>query len=332
LFDVTQAYQQVEVEQDSIPLTSFVCNVGQFENVFMPFGLKNASAIFQRCIDNILRPHQDVASSYIDDIITKSKGSFDDHIEQLDRVLSTLEKSGMTLKLSKCQFGKKKVKFLGFIIGNGEKDPDTGKLLSFQDVKEPTTKKAVRSLLAMCRYYKAHLKDFSRIAAPLADLTKNRVSATFVLNDEQRRAFEEIKKCMREAQRTYSPDYNRKFIVSCDASDIAIAGILSQIDDQGIERPIEFISKKLTESQKNWAIIMREAYAILYCLQQWDHYIFGSEVDVITDHNPLKYLVQCAPNSPKLLRWSLGLQRWNLNIKHRKGSDHVAADFFSRYA
>jgi hypothetical protein len=233
--------------------------------------------------------------------------------------------------LSQWAFCKPSIKFLGFVVGQGKITPNFEKISEFCGLKEPNTKKGVRSFLAMCRYYVAHIPRFSEIAAPLCELTKKKVSATFTLTEEQRVAFLKIKQSMFKAQDLYVPIYSQGFILSCDASDYAIGGCLSQMRN-GKEYAIEFISKKLTDSQKSWPIIEKESYAVLYCLQKFDHYCWNTEVTVFTDHNPLTYLASASSNSPKLLRWSLSLQRWNLTIKYRKGGDNVVADYLSRYA
>jgi hypothetical protein len=281
-------------------------------------------------MEKILHPHRSFASSYIDDICCHSKGDFDDHLKKLSCIFESARQAGLTLKLSKCSFGMSSIKFLGFVVGQGMISPNPTKLLEISNLKEPTTKKGVRSFLAMCRYYVSHIPHFSEIAVPLSDLTKNKVSASFIFNEEQRRAFVKIKNCIVKAQELYVPDYTQDFNLAVDASDFAIGGCLSQVRD-GREYPIEFISKKLSESQRAWPIIMKESYAVLYCLEHFDSYCFCSRTNVYTDHNPLTYLANSATNSPKLLRWSLGLQRWNLVIHYRKGSENVVADYLSRY-
>jgi hypothetical protein len=330
--DATKGYYQIRMHPNSIHLTSFVTHANQYENIFMPFGLTNSSAIFSRCMDKILKDHKAYSSSYIDDVCCHTKETFEDHVKKLDKVLTSIGDSGMKLKLSKCQFAKPRLKFLGFIIGQGRKDPVPEKLEAFQNLPEPTTKKGVRSLLAVCRYYKAHLPNFSEITVPLSELTRKDVAASFRFNEEQRRAFVKLKECIRNAQTLYTPNYDKPFTICCDASDHTIAGCLSQFDDDGVEHPIEFVSKKLSGSQLLWATVIKEAFAVVYCLQKWDGYIYGGVVNVITDHDPLTYLVSSVPNSPKLLRWVLGLQRWKIVMTHRRGVDNSVPDYFSRYS
>jgi hypothetical protein len=328
--DATQGYYQVPMDPDSVKYTSFITHAGQYECVYLSFGLRNASATFSRVMEKILREHKKYAISFIDDICCHTKLEFDDHLEKLGRVFESVRQAGMTLKLKKCSFCKPTIRFLGFVVGQGLISPNPNKLLEISNLREPTTKKGIRSFLAMCRYYVSHIPHFSKIAVPLSDLTKNKVSASFTLTAEQRAAFEKIKECLLKAQELYVPDYSQSFNLSVDASDYAIGGCLSQMRE-GQEFPIEFISKKLSDSQRAWPIIMKESFAVLYCLEHFDNYCFHSHTHVYTDHNPLTYLASSASNNPKLLRWSLSLQRWDLSIHYRRGSDNVVADFLSRF-
>lgn len=328
--DCTQGYYQIPMNSASISLTSFVTHKGQYEWLYMPFGLKCASQTFQRALDRILAKHDDYARAYIDDICCHTSSTFDDHLHQLDCVLKSIEDAGLTLKLSKCKFAKPSVLFVGHVVGNGTIVPNPDRVVAIRNIVEPTTKKAVRSFLAMCNYYRSHIPRFSELAIPLTEITKVRHSSTFVLNDKQREAFNKLKHSLADTTVLYSPKYDRKFILYCDASEYAAGACLSQLNDNGVERPIAFASCKFNETQKRWATIERESFAVIFGLRSFDVLIFGSEIDVFTDHNPLSYLVNCSPRSAKLTRWALGIQRWNINVKHRSGKLNVNADCLSR--
>lgn len=319
------------MDNESIPYTSFVTHRGQFENLRMPFGLKCSSQTFTRAMDKILRPVADCAEAYIDDICCHTEGSFEEHMAHFERVLQEIEKSGMTIKLSKCKFCRPDLVFLGFQVGQGETKPNPDKVKALENLPEPVTKKGVRSILAMFRFYCHLIPRFSEICLPLSDLTAKSKPKDVKFNVEQRQAFQRLKDVLVEKAKVYAPDYSKRFIIACDASDKAVAACLSQLDDNGLERPIAFASCKLNATQQKWSTIEKESFACLYALKAFEVYTFGSEIDLITDHNPLTYLVNCTPKSPKLERWILGLQRWSLDIKHRAGKLNVVADCLSRY-
>ncbi|GFS66274.1 retrovirus-related Pol polyprotein from transposon opus [Trichonephila clavipes] len=132
-------------------------------------------------------------------------------------------------------------------------------------------------------------------------------------------AFVKLKELLCEVTSLATPDANLPFQVHCDASDYGVGCCLIQQDTEGIYRPIAFASQKFNATQKNWASIEKEAWAVLYGLNKFDKWIYGAKVEIISDHNPLKYLNQTTPKSPKLTRWALALQRWNHPITHRPG-------------
>ncbi|GFX68109.1 retrovirus-related Pol polyprotein from transposon opus [Trichonephila clavipes] len=143
-------------------------------------------------------------------------------------------------------------------------------------------------------------------------------------------AFVKLKELPCEVTSFATPDANLPFQVHCDASDYGVGCCLIQQDTEGIYRPIAFASQKFNATQKNWASIEKEAWAVLYGLNKFDKWIYGAKVEIISDHNPLKYLNQTTPKSPKLTRWALALQRWNHPITHRPGIQHRSADALSR--
>jgi hypothetical protein len=136
-------------------------------------------------------------------------------------------------------------------------------------------------------------------------------------------------------------DFTKRFILSVDASQHAVGCCLMQeyVPEDGITPeeckdqklyPIAFASTKLTETQSRWATIEREAYAVIWALKKYRHWLLLSEVVVYSDHNPLSYLTLSAPKSAKLTRWSLALQEYNLTFHYKPGREQVVPDFLSR--
>ncbi len=248
----------------------------------------------------------------------------------LDGVLTSFEQVGMTLKLSKCNFAKSSVKFLGHIIGSQIRQPILDRVKAIRDMPEPSTKKLLRSFLGCIGFYKQYIKNYSLLALPLTELTKDRYSNTVKFNDAQRQAFVNLKEALCNFTTLHAPRYDRSFILRTDASCEAVGGCLSQLDDEGKEFPIAFVSAKLTESQRLRPIIENEAFALIYCLKRLDVYIYQSKLDVYMDHNPLQYIANSLPHSPRLTRWSLSLSRYDLKIHYIQGRFNVVADALSR--
>jgi len=106
--------------------------------------------------------------------------------------------------------------------------------------------------------------------------------------------------------------------------------MLVQSNDQGVECPIAFFSTKLTPTQRNWATVEQEAYAVLQAVKKYKQWIYGTKVTVHSDHKPLTFLTSTAPKSATLMRWSLALAEFNLEFKYRSGKSNIPADTLSR--
>jgi RNase H-like domain found in reverse transcriptase len=127
------------------------------------------------------------------------------------------------------------------------------------------------------------------------------------------------------SQPSHIINWSIPFNIFTDASEFTVAGALSQTDGQGNERPIAFFSKKLNSTQRAWSTIEKEAFAVLEAMKRFETFIFGHEINVYSDHNPLSYLTASAPNSAKLLRWSLALQNFNIKFHYKAGKSDAMA-------
>ena len=108
--------------------------------------------------------------------------------------------------------------------------------------------------------------------------------------------------------------------------------MVSHTDDDGNEKPIAFASKKLNTTQRGWSIIEKESYAAMWALQKYRHWLFGAQIVIHSDHNPITYLTEASPKSPKLMRWALAIQEYNVRFCYKPGKHNTAADCLSRIA
>ena len=128
----------------------------------------------------------------------------------------------------------------------------------------------------------------------------------------------------------YTSDVTKPFNLYFDSGDCAVGAVLTQQDNCGFERPITFISQKLTETQQRWATIEKEAYAIVWALIKLRKVIIGSKIHIFNDHNQLICLTESMSKSANLVRWTLALQTFDVDVKYTKGKLNVVADCLSR--
>lgn len=172
--DVKSAFHRIRIREGDEWMTAFRCRLGLFEWLATPFGLVNAPATFQRYINEQLREHLDLnATAYMDDVLAYTDGSEKDHWKVVRSILTKLDKAGLYLDIDKCEFLKKDVKNLGFIIRAGESvTVDPSKVKAIFDWQSPTSVKGVRSFLGFANFYRCFINRFSDIAALLINLTK----------------------------------------------------------------------------------------------------------------------------------------------------------------
>jgi len=278
--------------------------------------------------DLVLDPHKKYASAYIDDVVVGSH-TFKEHLKNLDAVFQSFENAGITFKLEKCEFVKPKITLLGYIVGSNEMQVVDSKIEAIQKIPYPTCKKEVRQYLGMTNYFRHFIQNFSELASPLTELTKSKSCNRFVLNDVQKNAFDELKRLLSSAPILISPDYSKVFHMYCDSSDVGIGSVLGQNDEKGVFHPIGYCSKKFSQSERNWSIVDEEAYSILHSLRHFEVIVFGYPLVVYSDHGPLQYISSGAKTSPKLLRWSIAIQKYNPTIVAIKGTDNIS-DALSR--
>ena len=238
----------------------------------------------------------------------------------------------MTLNLNKAKLAEREIKFVGHVIGSGKRQADPDKVAAIRALKSPESKRQVRQVMGLFSHFREYIPSFADLARPLTDLTSKRFANHIPWGEREQVAFERLKQLLIDA--TERPinviDNSSPFCILVDASHYAVGGILAQTDAGGIEHPVAFASCKFTETQKNWATIKKEAYAVIWALNKFKYWVFGKPITVYTDHNPLVYLTDTVPKFSKLIRWALALQEFDLQFKFRAGKCNGAPNCLSR--
>ncbi len=329
--DLRSAYNLVRIKEGDEYKTAFTCKYGHFEYLVMPFGLKNAPAVFQHFINDAL---EDIlgkfAFCYIDDIIIFSP-DLETHYKHLTEVLSRLRKAGLYAKLEKCEFCVPYLDFLGHRISSDGILMDPKKVSSILEWPIPTDVKQLQSFLGLANYYRRFIPGFAALTHPLHSLLKK--NTKFVWSTETQKAFDELKSKFASSPVLAYPNRDLPFLVETDSSNFAIGAILSQTSKKDNKiHPIAFFSRSLTAAEKNYPIYDKELLAIVEALEQWRHLLKGTSTPftIFSDHRNLLYQKKPEKMSQRLVRWSLFLSEFNFKITYRSGSDNGKPDALSR--
>ena len=325
--DLAQGYHQIAMAKDSVEKTAFCTNLGQWEYLVMPFGLCNAPSTFQRLMNEVFK--QEINSFvlvYLDDILIYSH-SMEEHWGHLQHALDKLRRARLYGRLHKCEFLKDKVDYLGFEVGRDGIRTSPEKVRAILDWPRPQSVHDVRSFLGLASYYRKFIKGFSQLAKPMTDLTRDKVAWSW--GDAQEHSFTALKVAIATAPILRLPDFERQFIITTDASDVAIGAILEQDFGSGLQ-PIAFSSRKLNPTEIRYSAYERELLGIVWAIGQWKHYFQGPHPIVIqTDHAPLRHLPNQTSVNSRVWRWLAILQGYDVDIRHIPGKKNPA-DSLSR--
>nr|GFB85774.1 reverse transcriptase domain-containing protein [Tanacetum cinerariifolium] len=216
---------------------------------------------------------------------------------------------------------------LGHKISKLVIEVDRAKVDVIAKLPHRTTIKGVRSFLGHAGFYRRFIQDFSKIARPLTHLLEK--ETPFIFSTECINAFNTLKKKLTEAPILVVPDWNWPFELMCDASNYAIGAVLGQRKLKHFQ-PIYYASKTMTEAQIPYTTTEKEMLAVVYAFEKFRPYLVLSKSIVYTDHSALKYLLNKQDAKPRLLRWVLLLQEFNITILDKKGSENLVADHLSR--
>ena len=290
-------------------------------------GLSTACATFQRLMELILQGlNWQTRIIYLDDIVVFGS-SFQEHLQRVEEVLHRIHDSGMKLKPEKCNLFQKKVTFLGHVVSSEGILPNPDNITKILQWPRPTTVTEVIQLLGMGSYYRKFIKNFAKLVRPLVDLTKK--GRQFIWSDECERVFTKLKECFSSPDILAYPLDEGDYILDTDASDMAIGGVLSQIQN-GTEKIIAYGSRSLNKSEKNYCITDKELLALLYFVEYFRQYLLGRRFTVRTDHQALVWLFKLKEPKGRIARWLEILSYFNFSVEYRPGHKHGNADSMSR--
>ncbi|KAL0534148.1 hypothetical protein IC582_028432 [Cucumis melo] len=266
----------------------------------MSFGLTNAPAVFLDLMNRVFREFLDTfVIVFIDDILIYSKTEAE-HEEHLRMVLQTLRDNKLYAKFSKCEFWLKQVSFLGHVVSKAGVSVDPAKIEAVTSWPRPSTVNEVCSFLGLAGYYRRFVKNFSRIATPLTQLTRK--GAPFVWSKACEDSFQNLKQKLVTAPILTVPDGSGSFVIYSDASKKGFGCVSMQ----------------------------QELAAVVFALKIWRHYLYGEKIQIFTDHKSLKYFFTQKELNMRQRRWFELVKDYDCEILYHPGNTNVVADALSR--
>ena len=327
--DLKAAYHQCVLEKDSRHLTAFEWGNACYAWAKLPMGLNGASGVLVKTINKILAPFLGVSClAYLDDILIISETE-DQHLQDIHDILSAFEKANLLLHPDKCKFGMSHTEFLGLKFNSEGIRPSDKHLAAIRTYPRPRNVKEVRTFLGLINYFRKHIKDRAAIAAPLNNLTKK--DHIFQWTPDCEASFQKLRQAMMEGPVLRYPRFSQRFYLATDASTVSVGGVLTQVDPvTKLHHAIGYCGRSLNKHERNYSITKLELLAVVYCVQYFRPYIEGVQFTLFTDHSALTSILNRKPVSPQIARFSLILQGFDYEIRHKAGNLNAAADSMSR--
>ncbi|KAL4127326.1 hypothetical protein QTP88_011501 [Uroleucon formosanum] len=327
VLDLAQGFHQISLDKESRVKTAFSSDIGHWQYTKLPMGLKNSPPTFQRLMNNVLCNLIGLKCLvYLDDIIVFST-DLSEHDKRIREVFSRLRTHNLKLQPIKCEFLRKEVIYLGHKLTEKGVQPDERKIKSVKTFPIPTTVKEIKSFLGLTGYYRNFVPDYGKIAKPITNLLRKGIE--FIWTSECQEAFEKLKIILCNEPLLQYPDFEKPFIITCDASNYAVGCVLSQSVIPA-DLPIAYASRTLNKAEINYSTTEKELVAIMFGVKQFRPYVYGQKFTIITDHKPLTWLFSVKDPGSRLLRWRIKLDEFDYEIQYKSGKTNLNADALSR--
>lgn len=330
VLDLYKAYLHIPVDEETAKIQTISTHKGTYRVNRLSMGIKSAPSEFHRILNQILREVEGTVM-YFDDIIIFAK-EYGECKKRLISCLERLEKFNLHVNREKCKFFEQRIEYLGHVISQNQIAKSPKKIEAIAECPRPKSPEEVKGFLGLITYYSRFIPEASSVTYPLRQLLQK--ERRFFWSTQCEAAFQKLKNEI-ASDRVLMP-FNPALPVTlaCDASPIGIGAVLSHKVD-GMERPVAFASRSLTQAEQNYSQLDREALAIYWALHKFYEYVFARKFTLITDNRPLYHIFNensklPAMTSARLLRYAAFLTAFEYTVKHRKSEENANADFLSR--
>ena len=281
--DIKWAYHQIELRPESREITTFITHKGLYRYKRLNFGISCAVEMFQKVIQQVIQGCDGV-QNILDDIIVHAPNQ-EEHDKRLQKLLSVLQEKGITLNREKCEFSMPKLEFMGLVLSERGVGPSEAKVSAVMNAREPMSVSEVRSWLGLVQYNARFIPDLATVSEPLRKLTHQ--NAMFKWGQAEQKSFDQLKKCLANAETLGYYDKNAPTQVIADASPVGLGAVLTQKHGDDY-RVICYASRSLTDTEKRYSQTEREALALVWACERFHAWLFGSDFELLTDHKPLE--------------------------------------------
>lgn len=327
--DANAAFWQAPLHESSQDLTTFITPFGRRKFLRLPYGIRSAPEIYQKIVSEMLEGLPGVVI-HMDDVLVFG-GSVEEHNQRVRAVLQRMLDKGMTLNKEKCEFSRPSVTFLGHVVSERGIEADPEKVRAVKDFPAPTCIQELQRFNGMVNQLAKFTAPLAKVNEPLRQLLRR--DSTWLWDSPQEKAFQAVKDLLISSEVLAHYDPGRSCIIAADACGEGLGGVLLQQDSQGVRRPIFYASRSLTDTEKRYAVIEKEALAATWACEKFSDYITGNTLTVETDHRPLVPLLSSTDLSklpPRILRFRLRIMKYSPDVKYVQGSKQLTADALSR--
>ena len=347
--DLKKAFHLLVIDPRDRHFTCVNTPWGMFNFKRLSMGMKNAAQSFQRLLEHILKGLSNVFC-YLDDVLVYNETE-EEHLKTLEELYKRLESAGMTLALSKCEFGKSQLDYLGYTVNSSGIAPIKKKIEAVVNFPQPRKQKQLLAFLGALNYYRTslpslppdqhhdHVRTPAEVLDPLYKLATCEISKKSTGFQEiwgnspaVQESFKLSKQLLQDAVTLNYPDPRAPLALSTDASNFALGGSLDQYVN-GSWRPLGFWSKSLTRQQSQYSTFRREAMAVQLAMRHFHDLFDGRDLIVFSDHKPLVHAFKHQDpqlHDPIALRAINEIGMYTSDVRYKEGKDLIVPDLLSR--
>ncbi|XP_040172579.1 uncharacterized protein K02A2.6-like [Anopheles arabiensis] len=283
IIDLSDAYLQLEVDDDSKHLLTINTHRGLFRFNRLAPGVKSAPGAFQRLVDGMIADIPGVRS-FIDDVIVFGK-DMKSHKDSLNTLFARLKEYGFHVKAEKCHFCKTQLVYLGHVVDKHGIRPDSEKIKTIASIPPPSNVSELRSYLGAVNFYGRFVRNLHELRYPMDQLLKK--ESKWKWTPECQEAFVKFKEALQSHLLLTHYDPKLPIIVAADASNTGIGAVIFHQFTDGKMKAIQHASRTLTPAEQNYGQPEKEALALVYAVCKFHKYLLGRHFTLLTDHKPL---------------------------------------------